>query len=182
MRSPCAARVAFQSAHGALRLSGTYTVSGDAVTVTLNLIRDGKKLASFQVAGDRRDTAELLKKLAAEVSAVFHLSDRTLTPGASPTSEMRPPRTEAPGLSFADWEDTDTPRLNNTPLKLDPYETSRSLAIAPDGERFLLGTDYWLRLFNRSLQEVWPKPVPVPGVAWAVNISADGRPVVAAGD
>ena len=41
----------------------------------------------------------------------------------------------------------------------------------------MLGTDWWLRLFDRAGRKVWQQPV--PGVAWAVNISADGRLVVA---
>src|SRR5205085_7353945 len=61
---------------------------------------------------------------------------------------------------------------------LKQYEISRSLAIAPDGERFLLGADYRIRLFNRSGQELWN--VPVPGATWAVNISGDGRLALAA--
>src|SRR5205085_10673706 len=68
----------------------------------------------------------------------------------------------------------------STALKLEQYETSFSLAIAPDGERFLLGTNFYIRLFNRSGQEMWPKPVPAPGIAWAVNISGDGRLALAA--
>ena len=110
--------------------------------------------------------------------AIFQLSDRTLTPDAPAASDMRPPRTEAPGLSVTDWKYTDTPRLNNTPLKLKQYETSRSLAIASNGERFLLGADWYIRLFNRSGQELWN--VPAPSVAWAVNISGDGRLALAA--
>ncbi len=55
---------------------------------------------------------------------------------------------------------------------------SRSLAIAPDGERFLLGTEWYLRLFDRQGEQLWQKPV--PGVAWAVNITGDGRLAIAA--
>jgi WD40 repeat protein len=110
--------------------------------------------------------------------AVFQLSDRTLKPDAPAISDMRPPLTEAPGLSVTDWKNTGTPRLNNRPLKLEQYEFSRSVAIAPDGERFLLGTEFFIRLFNRSGQELWKAPI--PGVAWAVNISGDGRLVLAA--
>ena len=41
----------------------------------------------------------------------------------------------------------------------------------------MLGAEWRLRLFDRAGREVWQQPV--PGVAWAVNISADGRFVVA---
>ena len=55
---------------------------------------------------------------------------------------------------------------------------SRSLAIAPDGSRFLLGTDWYIRMFDRTGKELWN--VPAPGVAWSVNISGDGKLALAA--
>ncbi|HYG82238.1 MAG TPA: caspase family protein, partial [Pyrinomonadaceae bacterium] len=110
--------------------------------------------------------------------AVFNLPERTLKPDTPAVSNLRPPRTDAPGLSITDWKDTYTPRFNNSPLKLEKYEMSRSLAIAPDGKRFLLGTEWRIRLFNSDGQEVWSKPT--PGVTWGVNISGDGRYALAA--
>ena len=113
--------------------------------------------------------------------AVFQLPDRTLIPGAASASDMRPPLTDAPGLSVTNWQSSPTPRLNNSPLTLnhdDPYERSRSLAIAPDGQRFLIGTEHFIRFFNRSGQELWK--VDAPGIAWAVNISGDGTLALAA--
>ena len=50
---------------------------------------------------------------------------------------------------------------------------SRSLAIAPSGDRFLLGTEWCLRLFDGKGREIWN--VAAPSVAWGVNISGDGR-------
>jgi hypothetical protein len=72
-----------------------------------------------------------------------------------------------------DWKDTKHPRLHGQALALKPYETSRSLAIAPDGHSFLLGADWSLRCFDRHGRPRWQTPV--PGIAWAVNISGDGR-------
>ncbi|WP_339137822.1 MAG: caspase family protein [Candidatus Electrothrix sp. GW3-4] len=70
------------------------------------------------------------------------------------------------------------PTLNGKPLALEQYERSRSLAIAPDKQHFLLGADYRLRYFDRQGREVWQQPV--PGTAWGVNISKDGKLAVAA--
>jgi hypothetical protein len=88
--------------------------------------------------------------------------------------------TAAPGLDIKNWQDRPDPTLNSQPLQLEQYENSFSLAIAPDAERFVLGTNWSLRLFNRAGRAVWQQPV--PGAAWAVNISADGRFVVAGYD
>jgi len=87
------------------------------------------------------------------------------------------PITEAKGLKITDWKNNYTPKLNGKPIKLEQYEISRSLAISPDGKRFLLGADWYLRLFDKEGKEIWN--VPAPGVAWDVNISGNGRVAVA---
>ncbi len=76
---------------------------------------------------------------------------------------LAPPRIQAPGLAIRGWKNTREPTLNGTPLALDQYETARSLAIAPDGGRFLLGADWSLRLFERNGKQRWEKSV--PGIA-----------------
>ena len=112
-----------------------------------------------------------------QAPARFSLADRKLD--AAPASQVswRPPETEDSRLRVTDWLDTYTPKLNGTPLKLDQYERSRSLALAPDRSAFLLGAEFYLRLFDRNGAERWQ--VAIPGAAWAVNISADGRLAVA---
>ena len=89
---------------------------------------------------------------------------------------LSPALTRAKGLEIT-GVNTSEPKLNGQPLKLEPYETARSLAIAPDQQTFLLGADWWLRLFDRKGNQKWK--MPVPGVAWAVNIAGDGRTAVA---
>ena len=107
-------------------------------------------------------------------ACVFDLATGSLGPDEP---NLPAARTEAPGLKIEQWEDSENPTLNGKPLKLDPLETSRSLAIAPDGRRFALGAEWSLRMFDREGAEVWNKAV--PGVVWAVTISGDGRFVVA---
>jgi hypothetical protein len=92
--------------------------------------------------------------------------------------ELSPPRMEAPGIEITGWKNTYEPRLNGKALTLDQYERSRSLAIAPDGRRFLLGAEWSLRFFDREGKQLWE--VPVPASAWAVNIASNGRVGVAA--
>jgi len=87
------------------------------------------------------------------------------------------PITEVEGLEITDWKNNYTPKLNGKPIKLEQYEISRSLAISPDGKKFLLGADWYLRLFDKEGNEIWN--VPAPGAAWDVNISGNGRVAVA---
>jgi WD40 repeat protein len=107
-------------------------------------------------------------------ACTFDLVNGTLGPD---DPDLPAARTDAPELKIEHWKHYTNPTLNGKELKLQPYEASRSVAISPDGSRFALGADWSLRLFDRQGAEVWSKPV--PGAAWAVTISEDGRFVVA---
>jgi WD40 repeat protein len=104
----------------------------------------------------------------------FDVTSRSLGRDAP---EFAAARISAEGLDISNWQDKFDPSLNGQALELKPYETSRSLAIAPDDQRFVLGTEWSLRLFDRSGKQLWQQAV--PAVAWAVNWSADGRYIVA---
>ena len=82
------------------------------------------------------------------------------------------------GLAVTDWINSTDPGSTASRCRSTPYETSRSLAIHPDGKRFLLGADWSLRAFDAAGAELWRRPV--PGIVWAVNISGDGRLALAA--
>ena len=71
-----------------------------------------------------------------------------------------------------------SPTLDGKALNLKPFEVSRSLAIHPSGKSFVLGTSWYLRAYDAQGNVLWSRPV--PGEVWAVNITGDGRLVVAA--
>jgi len=108
--------------------------------------------------------------------AVFDAENRELKIGET-TSRLLPPIFEMKGIKVTDWKNNDNPKLNGKPIKLKQYETSRSLAISPDGKRFVLGTEWYLRCFDKKGDELWN--VPAPSVVWDVNISGNGRVAVA---
>jgi WD40 repeat protein len=81
-------------------------------------------------------------------------------------------------LKLSDWENKDAPTLDGKPLKLKHYERSRSVAVAPGGQRVVLGTDWYLRAFDKDGKALWQKNV--PSVAWGVNIPRHGKLVIAA--
>jgi WD40 repeat protein len=109
--------------------------------------------------------------------ARFALGDRQLLTNlnSNPTDDLKPPIIT--GIAVTDCGTT-APKIKGQVIKLEQYEVSFSLAIAPDKSRFLLGTAYKLRLFNHNGKELWQ--VAVPEVAWSVNISGDERLAVAA--
>jgi WD40 repeat protein len=111
-----------------------------------------------------------------EAPARFDLATLTLTPDPPADGRSAPPEHE--GLPIEGWKNTDAPMLDSAPLPLDPYERSRSLAVHADGDRFVLGTEWSLRAYNAQGELLWRQAA--PGVVWAVNISGDGRLVIAA--
>jgi hypothetical protein len=85
---------------------------------------------------------------------------------------------DATSLPIRDWRNTAAPRLAGKLLALEKNETSRSVAIAPDRRSFVLGTEWYLRRFGNRGEPIWSNRL--PGAAWAVNISGDGRLAIAA--
>ena len=109
---------------------------------------------------------------------LFDVSKLTLEKAeAAPPGLHRP---DISGLNVEGWKNTREPKLNGKPLKLEQYERSRSLAIAPDAASFMLGTEWRLRRFGKDGKQLWEKPA--PGVVWGVNLSSDGEIAVAAYD
>ncbi len=130
-------------------------ISKDGTVVQFGYEKSGKSPARFSVAEGLLDLGP-----------------------SSQAPQLLSPVTSAEGLNITEWQNTYTPKLNGTLLKLEQYERSRSLAISPDRQAFLLGTEWSLRLFDREGKEKWG--IPVPGVARGVNISGDNRVAVAA--
>ena len=108
--------------------------------------------------------------------ATFSLADRSLS--LSPAdATLSPASTSAPGLDIQSWNAHTAPTLNGQRLALGQYEVSFSLAIAPDGQSLLLGSQWSLRRFGHDGKEVWK--LAVPAIAWAVNIAGNGSMAVA---
>jgi WD40 repeat protein len=97
---------------------------------------------------------------------------------AADSAGLTPPLLKATGLNVTDWFNTFATKLNGTLLKLGQNEMSRSLALLPDGSGFALGTVWYLRLFDYNGTQRWQQAA--PGEVNAVNVSQDGRWVVAA--
>ena len=79
-------------------------------------------------------------------------------------------------LPISGWYDDYSPNLGGTQLKLDYLEKSRSLAIAPDQQRFVLGSDWTLRGYDREGGLKWSTHA--PSTVWGVNIAPNGKLVI----
>lgn len=110
--------------------------------------------------------------------ARFALAERKLEILPTAQVDLGAARTSAPGISIERWQDSEGTRINGQALTLDPYETSRSYAIAPDAQTLVLGTEWTVRLFDREAKQRWATAVVSP--AWNITFSGDGKLVIAA--
>jgi len=106
------------------------------------------------------------------------LGERRIVLGPPSDPALAAPVTSAPGLDIRDWRNTTRPTLNGQVLALHPYEWSRAVAIPSDQQSLVLGGEWSLRRYDRQGKQLWN--VAVPGTVWGVNVSGDGRVVVAA--
>jgi glucose/arabinose dehydrogenase len=97
---------------------------------------------------------------------------------SEPPADLQTSRASHKGLAVEHWRDESSPTLDGKPIKLDPGELSQSMAIHPDGRRFVLGTFFSLQAIDAENKQIWWRAA--PGEVRAVNISGDGRLVVAA--
>ncbi|MEO5375794.1 MAG: caspase family protein [Alphaproteobacteria bacterium] len=133
-------------------MGGTFQVSRDGAVVRFGLDGAGRRPIRFDLAARKLSAAEAADKA------------------------LSPPVTS--GLPVADWKNAAAPKLSGKSLALDADEISRSLAIAPARDRFVLGTDWFLRAYDAKGAPLWKTPV--PAAAWAVNVTGDGSTAVAA--
>ena len=106
----------------------------------------------------------------------FSVRDRKLEIDPNPEPALSGPATV--GLDIERWKDSSLPTINGRALLLESYEVSRSLAIAPSRDSFVLGSDWDIYRFDRHGWPLWK--IPIPDGAWHVNITPDQRFVVAA--
>ncbi|MDJ0624574.1 MAG: hypothetical protein QNJ17_16545, partial [Desulfocapsaceae bacterium] len=144
---------------------------GDIAIYREQIGDDGIKLSS---TGDQ---VQFGYQIYGERQARFSISTGQLELEPAEVAKMQGPVIQVPELEITDWDYSYSPKLNGTPLVVDELERSRSLAIDPKNEGFLLGTEWYLRFFDNTGNQLWQADA--PDVTWAVNISADGNVAVA---
>jgi WD40 repeat protein len=102
---------------------------------------------------------------------------RALNLSRDPPPDRQTMRAKQAGLAVEGWRGSN-PTYDGKPIKLEHYDMSRSLAVHPDGNRFVLGTSWYLLAIDAKGERLWTRHG--PGEVWAVNISGDGRLIVAA--
>ncbi len=152
---------------------------------------DGKVSRLQELAGiDTRDATGTLR-ISADARTVqvadyrsnhvfrFDLASRTVAFDPNPSAALREATTESNDLKLTDWRNNKSPKLNGAEIVLKRDERSRCIALVPGTDWFVLGASWSLRLFDSQGKAIWPRPRQVPGAVWGVNVSADGKLIVA---
>lgn len=129
---------------------GAFALSEDGTAVDFGLLQKGRSPLRF----------DLIKR-----TLVHDLSERT---------DMHKPIIPA---ALMNWRNTSHTALNSTPIALDQNEQSRSAASLAENDSTLIGADFSLQYWQAG-KLIWHASV--PGTAWAVNLSKNGRFALAA--
>jgi WD40 repeat protein len=152
------------------RLEGRLQVGGDLRT-SLAAADDSWRLRIARDGG----TVEWVTYPAMQRLLRFDPASLDFQAGGTEASNLTGWIAKADGLTATDWNSHTDPKLNGRALSLDQYEIARSVAIGQN--RALLGADWHLRLFAADGMRRWERSI--PGTAWRVNQSPDGRVAVA---
>ncbi len=171
---PCCDGVAAGAADPAFGLiasDGAKRIWQEGVTVDMRAKRGG----AFKLSANGKCLRFGLS-YGGEQLYLFDLSAFQVPDAAQAAADLAEPKIS--GITVTDWEDNNFPKLNGERIALEKYETSRALAIAPDASCFVLGTEHLLRAYGADGGELWKKAI--PGIAFGVNISGNGKLVAAA--
>ena len=155
---------------------GVISASGERTLFKSAEIADhrGMNKEGFRLSPDGK-TVSFWYEEGGKSPAVFGTDSGTLTPDGDASTLFSP---DTSSLNITDWKNNTDPKLNGNTLKLKQYEISRSLAVSPLKNGFLIGASWYLRFFDQNGTEQWN--VPAPGEAWGVNIAKNGKLATAA--
>jgi len=167
--------IAFASAYPSFGVVDSNDKKALHMTPPIADYRWGKK--SFLVSNNG-DRVQFCYEKLGKSPARFSIIERSLKTFLILETGLWPAVTQTSDLVVTDWDGTTSPKLNGKPLKFSKDSMSHKLAISPGKDTFLLGTNFFLYLFDGDGNHKWL--VRVPGDAWDVNISPDGRLALAA--
>jgi WD40 repeat protein len=135
----------------------------------------GKRDAHFTVSDDGSQVRFGLGVFS-DKPVLFDVVANRLTDQVQPATGLA--AADNTSLKVTDWLHNPSPKLDGKPLQLEPHEIARSVAVAPGGDRLVLGTEWSLRVFGRDGKQMWRQPT--PEITWGVNVARGRKYVLAA--
>jgi WD40 repeat protein len=132
-----------------------FSISEDGLKIAYSQNTDSNELTTFDITHlelQPKGNEELVKKLSPAIK-------------------------ESNLINITNWHRA-VPLFNKKKLDFDNYEKALALAINSTSDHFLIGTNYYLRWYDKRGKEI--KKITVPSEVYGVNISANGKLAVAA--
>jgi len=148
-----------------------------------NRLQDSGKIdfrgasTTLRISRDAR-TVQVQDYLADHHVFRFDLARRAVAVDPTQSAALAEATSKSIGIEPTDWRNSLSPKVNGVRLVLGEDEISRSVALVPGTDRFVLGADWSVRLFDAQGQQIWSREV--PGAVWGVNVTTDGKLIVAA--
>ncbi|MGD8569230.1 MAG: caspase family protein, partial [Gammaproteobacteria bacterium] len=108
---------------------------------------------------------------------VFDLKKRALRFNAS-EPDLRSPIHKTQNIRVKRWKQKHDPQFHGKSLIRNPYEMSRTIAIAADESQFVIGFVHSIRLFDSDGHQLWKTSV--SALPWSVNLSGNLNYAIAA--
>jgi WD40 repeat protein len=113
------------------------------------------------------------------VALTFDTRIPDLIDPAPSQARLEPARRQSQKLQLTHWENSSKPLLNGRPLEMqNALEMVRSFAVDSKDQAIVLGTDFALRVYDKSGELLW-KNVLSSGSAWNVAVTSNGQLAVA---
>lgn len=171
---PCADGVAVAAgdpAFGLLRSDGSRPLWTEPIGADMR----GKLQDNFTISADGSRVRFGLRQ-GGQDPVLLDMSAGVLADAPANPNDLYPP--DDTGLPITKWKLDVGPMLGDSELELTNHERSQSLAIAPDKNTFVLGTDYFIRSYDKTGKPLWQTKA--PGVVWGVNVARERNLVIAA--
>ncbi|MBI1778763.1 MAG: caspase family protein [Proteobacteria bacterium] len=168
-------RLALATAEPALRIG---PLLGERRVLAGNNL-DLRNVVRGRLATDRQGTRVLIQLDKDQPPILLDLANRRVgaADAKAAAGEWIGWRSAAGGTAVTEWRLSRQTKIAGKPIGFDPDERALSVAVASDGQ-VVLGTDFRLQLFDKA--GVQRHAIDVPGAAWGVVVSGDGKRAIAA--
>lgn len=163
---------------GADPLVGVLDHQGFPVFLKQRTIVPFQGSANRLLVSEKGDVVEFGYDATGEKRGLFSVGNSQLSVNSFSTKGLQRARTKSEEINVTGWWGETLLQYNGQPIPLQAKEISHSLALDAKDRFFVLGTSLNLRLYSKISQLRWKTAT--PGPVWAVNVTEDGKQVVAA--
>ena len=109
--------------------------------------------------------------------AQIDLKNRKLTQNPTIDYTLEAPVDSKTGIYVSNWKNYTYPRINNRNIRMQSYERAHCTDISPDATSAVIGADWNIYHYSATGSYLWA--IQIPAACWSINITPNGKTVVA---